>query len=206
MPQLRPPTGGVGAGAVPSSQACLTGGPAGAARPAGRGRHGGVVPRLARRARQVVEFAARADGVPFMVEELRAAALWSGALVAKAESWRVRERAESMVPRRRRAGGVAGGWRNDHRPHRSRGQAAPLRPLPRRAPHRRQGPAARRADRRRAALDSTRQFGVLRRGGAGRRAGRRADHGARRGGEALGTSGRRRALRSTAGRVGGSPK
>ena len=51
-----------------------------------------------------MEFAARADGVPFMVEELLAAALWSGALVAKAESWRVRERAESMVPRRRRAG------------------------------------------------------------------------------------------------------
>jgi hypothetical protein len=51
-----------------------------------------------------VEFAARADGVPFMVEELLAAALSSGALVAKAESWRVRERAESMVPRRRRAG------------------------------------------------------------------------------------------------------
>ena len=39
-----------------------------------------------------------------MVEELLAAALSSGALVAKAESWRVRERAESMVPRRRRAG------------------------------------------------------------------------------------------------------
>jgi hypothetical protein len=36
------------------------------------------VPRLARRARQVVEFAARADGVPFMVEELLAAALSSG--------------------------------------------------------------------------------------------------------------------------------
>jgi maleate cis-trans isomerase len=56
----------------------------------------------------VVEFAARADGVPFMVEELVAAALSSGALVAKAESWRVRERAESLVPRRRRAGGVGG--------------------------------------------------------------------------------------------------
>jgi len=53
---------------------------------------------------EVVEFAARADGVPFMVEELLAAALSSGALVAKAESWRVRERAESLVPRRRRAG------------------------------------------------------------------------------------------------------
>jgi len=57
---------------------------------------------------EVVEFAARADGVPFMVEELLAPALSSGALVAKAESWRVRERAESMVPRRRRAGGVGG--------------------------------------------------------------------------------------------------
>ena len=108
MPQLRPPTGGVGAGAVPSSQACLTGGL--------------QLPPLDRQ--DVVAMVAsclgspavperswssrRADGVPFMVEELLGAALWSGALVAKAESWRVRERAESMVPRRRRAGGVGG--------------------------------------------------------------------------------------------------
>ena len=47
---------------------------------------------------EVVEFAARADGVPFMVEELLAAALSSGVLVAEAESWRVRERAETVVP------------------------------------------------------------------------------------------------------------
>jgi hypothetical protein len=47
---------------------------------------------------EVVAIAARADGVPFMVEELLAAALASGALVAKGGSWRVIDSVEAMVP------------------------------------------------------------------------------------------------------------
>ncbi|MDQ3980848.1 MAG: AAA family ATPase [Actinomycetota bacterium] len=46
----------------------------------------------------VVALAARADGVPFMVEELLATALSSGALVEEAGSWRVRKSLETVVP------------------------------------------------------------------------------------------------------------
>jgi DNA-binding CsgD family transcriptional regulator/tetratricopeptide (TPR) repeat protein len=58
----------------------------------------------------VVALAARADGIPFMVEELLATALSSGALVEEAGSWRVRKSLEIAVPltlaenMRRRAG------------------------------------------------------------------------------------------------------
>lgn len=47
---------------------------------------------------EVVAFAGRADGVPFMVEELLAAALASGALVVEAGSWRVAKSLETVVP------------------------------------------------------------------------------------------------------------
>ncbi|MBW3650448.1 MAG: AAA family ATPase [Actinobacteria bacterium] len=46
----------------------------------------------------VIAFAARADGVPFMVEELLAAAVSTGALVEEGGSWRVAERLEVVVP------------------------------------------------------------------------------------------------------------
>ena len=47
---------------------------------------------------QVVRLAARADGVPFMVEELLAAALSSGSLVTEGGSWRVVDRLEAVIP------------------------------------------------------------------------------------------------------------
>ncbi|HWC11045.1 MAG TPA: AAA family ATPase [Acidimicrobiales bacterium] len=46
----------------------------------------------------VVALAARADGVPFMVEELLATALSSGALVEEAGSWRVGKSLGTVVP------------------------------------------------------------------------------------------------------------
>lgn len=46
----------------------------------------------------LVAFAARADGVPFMVEELLAAALSSGALVEAAGSWQVSPSLDAVVP------------------------------------------------------------------------------------------------------------
>lgn len=46
----------------------------------------------------VVALAARADGIPFMVEELLAAALSSGALVEEAGSWGVGKNLETVVP------------------------------------------------------------------------------------------------------------
>lgn len=61
----------------------------------------------------VVALAARAEGVPFMVEELLAAALSSGALVEEAGSWRVRKSLERVLPltftenMRRRVGQLA---------------------------------------------------------------------------------------------------
>jgi len=47
---------------------------------------------------EVVAFAARAGGVPFLVEELLAAALSSGALVKEAGSWRVVKPLDAVVP------------------------------------------------------------------------------------------------------------
>lgn len=47
---------------------------------------------------EVVEFAARADGIPFLLEELLAVGVTSGALVADAESWRVSKTVEAIIP------------------------------------------------------------------------------------------------------------
>lgn len=47
---------------------------------------------------EVAAFAARADGIPFVVEELLAAALSAGALVEEAGSWRVAKRLDAVVP------------------------------------------------------------------------------------------------------------
>ncbi len=47
---------------------------------------------------EVLEFAARADGVPFLVEELLAAAVTSGALVAEGGSWARSNGVEPIVP------------------------------------------------------------------------------------------------------------
>lgn len=47
---------------------------------------------------EVLELAARADGVPFLVEELLAAAVTSGALVADGETWARSNRVEPIVP------------------------------------------------------------------------------------------------------------
>jgi DNA-binding CsgD family transcriptional regulator/tetratricopeptide (TPR) repeat protein len=47
---------------------------------------------------EVVAFAARADGVPFLVEELLAAALASGVLQAEDGAWRMSEDADAVVP------------------------------------------------------------------------------------------------------------
>jgi tetratricopeptide (TPR) repeat protein len=49
-------------------------------------------------AEEVVEIAGRADGVPFMVEELLAAALSSGALIDEGGSWRMVGSLEAVVP------------------------------------------------------------------------------------------------------------
>ncbi|MDP9387352.1 MAG: AAA family ATPase, partial [Actinomycetota bacterium] len=46
----------------------------------------------------VVALAARADGIPFMVEELLATALSSGALIEQAGSWRIAKSLDSVVP------------------------------------------------------------------------------------------------------------
>jgi predicted ATPase len=45
------------------------------------------------------ELLARADGVPFLVEELLAAAAEAGVLLAGGDGWRVRAGAEVVVPR-----------------------------------------------------------------------------------------------------------
>ncbi|HEX8771503.1 MAG TPA: AAA family ATPase, partial [Acidimicrobiales bacterium] len=47
---------------------------------------------------QVLDFAARAEGVPFLVEELLAVAVTSGVLVSDGESWTVSETVEPVVP------------------------------------------------------------------------------------------------------------
>ncbi len=47
---------------------------------------------------EVVAFAARADGVPFVVEELLAAALSSGALTVEEGRWRISDRVDAVVP------------------------------------------------------------------------------------------------------------
>ncbi|WP_100501510.1 ATP-binding protein [Geodermatophilus chilensis] len=47
---------------------------------------------------EVVAFAARADGVPFVVEELLAAALASGALAVEEGRWRVSNSVDAVVP------------------------------------------------------------------------------------------------------------
>ncbi|MGH9138269.1 MAG: ATP-binding protein, partial [Acidimicrobiales bacterium] len=47
---------------------------------------------------EIVEFAARADGVPFLVEELLAAAISSGALIAEGEAWSLSKTADTIVP------------------------------------------------------------------------------------------------------------
>lgn len=46
----------------------------------------------------LVEFAARADGIPFLVEELLAAGVNSGALVRDGDSWEVSEDLDHLVP------------------------------------------------------------------------------------------------------------
>jgi DNA-binding CsgD family transcriptional regulator/tetratricopeptide (TPR) repeat protein len=46
----------------------------------------------------VLGFAARADGIPFLVEELLAAAVTSGALVAEGQSWTVSKTVERIIP------------------------------------------------------------------------------------------------------------
>ncbi len=48
---------------------------------------------------EVVAFAARADGVPFVVEELLAAALASGALAVEEGVWRISKSIDTVVPR-----------------------------------------------------------------------------------------------------------
>lgn len=47
---------------------------------------------------EVVAFAARAEGIPFMVEELLAAAVSTGALVEQGGAWRVADPLEGVVP------------------------------------------------------------------------------------------------------------
>ena len=47
---------------------------------------------------EVLDFAARAGGVPFLVEEVLAAGLGSGALVARGETWAVADTAGPVVP------------------------------------------------------------------------------------------------------------